>query len=331
MPGMDGFETTELIKQRERTKHIPIIFLTAISKDEAHVFRGYEVGAVDYVFKPFEPEMLRSKVAVFVDLHRKNEEIARQAELLRERELEAERRLSEERYRQLADAMPQIVGRPIQTESDVLQPTLGRVHGHGARARPMSWTRASTPTISRTWSRGGAHARERQRVRERSTASGRPTARTGGTWAARFRSATRAARSSSGWARRPTSTTTSGRSRRRVPRRGRSDPRLVARLPRDPAIGRAGRRARGRGLVRGARARARRAAAARHRPRRPAEGRVRGRAPAAIPAGRLAVPARRRERAIRSSSRKFSDEMLAAAAVDELHLDILGNSACGRT
>jgi len=109
MPGMDGFETTELIKERDRTKHIPIIFLTAISKDEQHVYRGYEVGAVDYVFKPFEPEMLRSKVAVFVDLHRKNDEIARQGQLLREQEVEAERRLSEERYRQLADAMPQIV------------------------------------------------------------------------------------------------------------------------------------------------------------------------------------------------------------------------------
>ena len=109
MPGMDGFETTELIKQRDRTKHIPIIFLTAISKDEQHVFRGYEVGAVDYVFKPFEAEMLRSKVAVFVELHRKNEQIERQAALLREQELAAERRLSEERYRQLADAMPQIV------------------------------------------------------------------------------------------------------------------------------------------------------------------------------------------------------------------------------
>jgi PAS domain S-box-containing protein len=109
MPRMDGFETAALIKERERTKHVPIIFLTAISKDERHVYRGYEVGAVDYVFKPFEPEVLRSKVAVFIDLHRKNQEVARQGKLLREQEVEAERRLSEERYRQLADAMPQIV------------------------------------------------------------------------------------------------------------------------------------------------------------------------------------------------------------------------------
>jgi PAS domain S-box-containing protein len=109
MPELDGFETATLIKQRERTKHIPIIFLTALSKEEGHVFRGYSAGAVDYLFKPFEPELLRSKVAVFVDLHRKTKELERQAELLRERELAQERRVREERYRQLADAMPQIV------------------------------------------------------------------------------------------------------------------------------------------------------------------------------------------------------------------------------
>jgi PAS domain S-box-containing protein len=109
MPGLDGFETAALIKQRERTKHVPIIFLTAISKEERHVFRGYSSGAVDYLFKPFEPELLRSKVAVFIELHRKNAELRRQGELLREQEVARERRTSEERYRQLADAMPQIV------------------------------------------------------------------------------------------------------------------------------------------------------------------------------------------------------------------------------
>jgi PAS domain S-box-containing protein len=109
MPGLDGFETASLIKQRERSKYIPIIFLTAISKEERHVYRGYSAGAVDYIFKPFEPEMLRSKVSVFIELHRKTEELKRQSELLREREVAHERRVSEERYRQLADAMPQIV------------------------------------------------------------------------------------------------------------------------------------------------------------------------------------------------------------------------------
>ncbi len=109
MPGLDGFDTAELIKQRERSKSIPIIFLTAISKDEQHVFRGYSSGAVDYLFKPFDPAVLRSKVAVFVDLHRKTAEVKRQGELLRERGVAEERRVSEDRYRQLADAMPQIV------------------------------------------------------------------------------------------------------------------------------------------------------------------------------------------------------------------------------
>ncbi|MEA2447046.1 MAG: hypothetical protein QOK47_683 [Actinomycetota bacterium] len=69
MPGMDGFETAELIKAREKTRHIPIIFLTAISKDPHHALRGYSVGAVDYIFKPFDPEVLRSKVQVFIDLY----------------------------------------------------------------------------------------------------------------------------------------------------------------------------------------------------------------------------------------------------------------------
>ena len=106
MPELDGFETAALIKQRERTRHIPIIFVTAISKDEQQVFRGYSAGAVDYVFKPFSPEVLRSKVAVFIELHEKTEQLQRQAELLKEQELAELRRESEERYRFLAEAQP---------------------------------------------------------------------------------------------------------------------------------------------------------------------------------------------------------------------------------
>jgi PAS domain S-box-containing protein len=109
MPGMDGFEVAEVIKERERTRTIPIVFLTALSKDERHVFRGYEIGAVDYVFKPFDREILRAKVDVFVELWEKNERIREQAEQLAQQELAELRRTSEERYRQLADAMPQIV------------------------------------------------------------------------------------------------------------------------------------------------------------------------------------------------------------------------------
>jgi signal transduction histidine kinase len=97
MPGMNGFEVAEIIKSREKSRTIPIIFLSAISKEDAYVFKGYSMGAVDYVFKPFNPDILRSKVAVFVDLYLKQAEIQRQADLLREsqkRELELEHRTS---------------------------------------------------------------------------------------------------------------------------------------------------------------------------------------------------------------------------------------------
>jgi CheY-like chemotaxis protein len=82
MPGMDGFETAAHIKRRERTRDIPIIFLTAISREPQHAFRGYSAGAVDYLSKPFDPWVLRAKVAVFVELHRKNRQLREQAELL---------------------------------------------------------------------------------------------------------------------------------------------------------------------------------------------------------------------------------------------------------
>jgi PAS domain S-box-containing protein len=86
MPGMNGFETARLIKSRERSKYIPIIFLTAISKEEAYVFEGYSVGAVDYLFKPFQPEILRSKVAAFVDLYVRQRNVAAKEALVREGE-----------------------------------------------------------------------------------------------------------------------------------------------------------------------------------------------------------------------------------------------------
>src|SRR4051794_7205705 len=83
MPDMDGFETAEFIKQREKTRNIPIIFLTAIDKEAQQVFRGYTVGAVDYIFKPFDPEVLRSKVSVFVDLYEKNVQLQESEERFR--------------------------------------------------------------------------------------------------------------------------------------------------------------------------------------------------------------------------------------------------------
>ena len=91
MPELDGFETASLIRERDKSRHTPIIFLTALSRNETHVFRGYELGAVDYIFKPYEPEILRSKVSVFVELFRKTQAITRQAHelarLIRQNEL----------------------------------------------------------------------------------------------------------------------------------------------------------------------------------------------------------------------------------------------------
>lgn len=118
MPEMDGFETASLIKQREKSRNIPIIFLTAINKADIYVNRGYSLGGVDYMFKPFDSYILKSKVAVFVELYKKTQLIKEQSEALRaverrerlrtlnELELEGRRR-----YQNLADAIPQMVFR----------------------------------------------------------------------------------------------------------------------------------------------------------------------------------------------------------------------------
>ena len=84
MPGMDGFETAAMIRQRKNSEHTPIIFITAYS-DDTHARQGYSLGAVDYIITPVIPEVLKSKVAFFVDLYRKSDEIRRQAESLAER------------------------------------------------------------------------------------------------------------------------------------------------------------------------------------------------------------------------------------------------------
>ncbi|MEN2791236.1 response regulator [Sphingomonas oligophenolica] len=107
MPGMDGYETAGLIRGREQTKRIPIIFLSAVNKETEHLIRGYSMGAVDYVFKPVEPIVLRSKVAVFVDLFQMTREIQRKAraeqELLDANLRAKAERLKAERALRLAD------------------------------------------------------------------------------------------------------------------------------------------------------------------------------------------------------------------------------------
>lgn len=97
MPEMDGFETAELMRGFEKTKHIPIIFVTAISKEQKYVFKGYEAGAVDYLFKPLEAEILRNKVSVFINLYRHKKRIEQQsAELaVKVEELKIARQASE--------------------------------------------------------------------------------------------------------------------------------------------------------------------------------------------------------------------------------------------
>jgi len=127
MPGMDGYETANLIRQREQSKRTPIIFLSAISKEDAHMLRGYDAGAVDYVFKPFDALILRSKVGVFVDLFEKTREIkesAAQKQRLLEanlrahaEKLEAEHALrrSQERQEAVLRALP-VVFYSLSTE-----------------------------------------------------------------------------------------------------------------------------------------------------------------------------------------------------------------------
>ncbi|TCJ11985.1 hybrid sensor histidine kinase/response regulator [Flaviaesturariibacter flavus] len=106
MPDMNGFETASLIYEREKLKNIPIIFITAHNKDEEYMFKGYKMGAVDFIYKPINPELMRFKVSVFADLYRKTQELMRQEQSLLaakanlEREVE-ERKMNEEKIRLL--------------------------------------------------------------------------------------------------------------------------------------------------------------------------------------------------------------------------------------
>ena len=122
MPGMDGFETAEEIRKHPLFRSIPILFVTAIDKDDRYVYRGYEAGAVDYIFKPFDPVILLSKVAVFSDLHLKNRQIRAQAAKLAEQDVLEQRALMQSmelellrRYRNLADSIPHILLRTSRT------------------------------------------------------------------------------------------------------------------------------------------------------------------------------------------------------------------------
>lgn len=109
MPGMDGFETARLIRQRQRSRYTPIIFLTAHSREETDLIHGYEHGASDYVVKPFNPDVLRWKVEAFVALYLQQQRLQRQEAALWELERRMLARQSELRFRSLVDALPLFV------------------------------------------------------------------------------------------------------------------------------------------------------------------------------------------------------------------------------
>jgi signal transduction histidine kinase len=110
MPEMNGFETANIIYERDKLKNIPIIFITAYSNDEDHIFTGYKMGGVDYIYKPINPELLRVKVSVFVELYTKNLQLQQQEKKLLsinrslQKEIE-ERRISEEKVRHLNEQL----------------------------------------------------------------------------------------------------------------------------------------------------------------------------------------------------------------------------------
>jgi PAS domain S-box-containing protein len=118
MPDMDGFETAELIRSRERTKHTPIVFLSAVSREKPYVTRGYSVGAVDYVVKPFEPDALRAKVATFVELTKQRE--ALREEVAQRERAEAEvRQLNEDLERRVARRTAELEAANRQLQDEI--------------------------------------------------------------------------------------------------------------------------------------------------------------------------------------------------------------------
>ena len=131
MPGMDGYETAQIIRTRDQTKGIPIVFLSAVNKEAEHLLRGYSMGAVDYVFKPVDPIILRSKVSVFVDLFEKTKEIERKAE--------QEQALLDENLRANAELLraEQELRRAEQRQSVIIQslPLVLYLEPHGTSAR----------------------------------------------------------------------------------------------------------------------------------------------------------------------------------------------------
>src|SRR3954451_20192858 len=128
MPGMDGFETASLIRQRPRSETTPIIFISAVNDTDTHVSRGYSLGAVDYILTPVVPAILRAKIAVFVDLFKKTEQIKHQAEeresLIREQAVAEHARVEAERASEAKDRFLAMLSHELRTP---LTPVLASV------------------------------------------------------------------------------------------------------------------------------------------------------------------------------------------------------------
>lgn len=105
MPGLDGFAVASMIRERPATRALPIIFLTALSREASHILKGYQHGAVDYIVKPFDADVLRSKVSVFVELYKMSKLIERQAEVLRMKDRQEAERKGEHRFRNLTESV----------------------------------------------------------------------------------------------------------------------------------------------------------------------------------------------------------------------------------
>ena len=171
MPGMDGYETAQIIRSRDQTKGIPIVFLSAVNKEAEHLLRGYSMGAVDYVFKPVDPIVLRSKVAVFVDLFAKTKEIerkARQEQALLDANLRAnaerlraeqELRRAEQRQAAIIQSLPMVLYlEPYDAERARADTTSAAI----SRRSPASRSRTS-PSQPDIWSER-LHPEDRDRV-----------------------------------------------------------------------------------------------------------------------------------------------------------------------
>ena len=174
MPGMDGYETAQIIRSRDQTKGIPIVFLSAVNKEAEHLLRGYSMGAVDYVFKPVDPIILRSKVAVFVDLFEKTKEIERKArheQALLDANLRAnaerlraeqELRRAEQRQAAIIQSLPMVlylepydatprVGRPMSAATSRRSPAsrFDEIAGGSRRSGPSGFIPTTATACSR--------------------------------------------------------------------------------------------------------------------------------------------------------------------------------------